>query len=91
MAEHFDELVNLFPFARHRRDQRLFGIDHTQVRKERTAEVEEAMLLAVMLGRGRFAQLLRLAFEQRAFVLLAVFQLGFVGQRQQVGVLELRG
>jgi len=88
MAEHFDKLVDLLPLARHRRDQRLPGVGHAQVGEERPAQVEEAMLLTVMLGRWRLAQLLRLAPEQRAFVLLAVFQLGFVGQRQQVRVLE---
>ena len=66
------------------------GVGHAKVGQERPGEVQEAILLAVMLSRRRFTQLLWLAFEQRAFVLLAVFQLGFVSQRQQVRVLELR-
>ncbi len=65
-------------------------IGHAQVGEKRSAQVKEAIFLAVVLGRRRLTQLLRLAFEQRAFALLAVFQLGLVGQRQQVRVLERR-
>ncbi len=88
MAEHFDEFIDLLPLARHRRDQRLLGVGDAQVREERPCQVQEAIFLAIMLCGGRLTQLLRLAFEQRAFVLLAVLQLGFIRQRQQVRVLE---
>lgn len=88
MAEDLDELVDLLPLARHRRDQLVPGIGHAQVGEKRSAQVEEAVLLAVVLGGRCPAQLLRFAFEQRAFVLLAVFQLGFVGHREQVRILE---
>ncbi|MCY1176786.1 hypothetical protein D9M73_170700 [compost metagenome] len=65
MAEHFDELVDLLPLARHRRDQLVLAVGHTEVGEKRPTQVKKTVFLTVVLGRWHFAQLLRLALKQR--------------------------
>ncbi|MOA27242.1 hypothetical protein D3C78_1481040 [compost metagenome] len=65
MAEHFDELVDLLPLARHRRDQFMLLVGHPQVGEKRPAQVKKTVFFTVVLGRWHFAQLLRFALEQR--------------------------
>ena len=66
-------------------------VGHTQVRQKRPGQIQKAIFLTIVLSRRHFALLLAFAFEQRAFTLFAVFKLHFVGQGQQVGILERFG
>ncbi|MND96581.1 hypothetical protein D3C80_888800 [compost metagenome] len=88
MGKHFDELVDLFPLARHRRDQRLLLVGDAQVMQERTAQFQVTLFLPVMFAGRCLTLLLHGAAMQHRLALLAELQLRFVAQAQQVGIAE---
>ncbi|MNH10858.1 hypothetical protein D3C79_703480 [compost metagenome] len=87
MIEHFNELVDLLPLARHGRDQRTLCVGHAQITQEGPRQFQVTLLLAVVAraGSSLARRLGTVALEHR-LALLAEGQLHFAVGVEQVGV-----